>query len=78
MVRKMPVTPRDAPRTAKRDGVTRVPAETISHRAYKLFQARGREHGHDVEDWLVAEAELLEGNTTEVTSPSADIQRRIG
>jgi HSP20 family protein len=31
----------------------------IARRAYELFEARGREHGHDWEDWLRAEAELL-------------------
>ena len=33
--------------------------ERISQRAYELFEARGREHGHDREDWLQAEAEIL-------------------
>jgi hypothetical protein len=32
--------------------------EDIARRAYQLFEARGREHGHDVEDWLQAEREL--------------------
>ena len=31
----------------------------IAHRAHELFEARGREHGHDLEDWLRAESELL-------------------
>jgi len=31
----------------------------ISRRAYELFEARGYEHGHDLEDWFRAEAELL-------------------
>jgi hypothetical protein len=78
MVKKMPVTPRADPRTARRDVVTRAAADDISHRAYRLFQARGSQHGHDVEDWLVAEAELLEGNNTEAASPPAEIQRRLG
>jgi len=63
MVKKMVKAPRAAPRTAKADVVTRVPAEAISRRAYSLFQARGNEHGHDVEDWLVAEAELCDSNS---------------
>jgi HSP20 family molecular chaperone IbpA len=33
--------------------------ESISRRAYDLFENRNREHGHDVEDWLRAESELL-------------------
>ena len=31
----------------------------IRERAYQLFEARGREPGHDVEDWLRAEAEIF-------------------
>jgi hypothetical protein len=32
--------------------------EQISRRAYELYEGRGREDGHEVEDWLQAEAEL--------------------
>lgn len=32
--------------------------EEIRHRAYELYEARGRGDGHDVEDWLRAEAEM--------------------
>jgi Protein of unknown function (DUF2934) len=32
--------------------------ERIRHRAYQLYERRGREDGHEVEDWLQAEAEL--------------------
>ena len=32
--------------------------DVIAERAYVRFCARGGEHGHDVEDWLAAEAEL--------------------
>ena len=31
----------------------------IAHRAHELFEARGGEHGHDLEDWFRAECELL-------------------
>ena len=30
----------------------------ISRRAYELYERRGREAGHETEDWLAAEAEL--------------------
>jgi hypothetical protein len=33
--------------------------EAIAKRSYELFLARGGESGHDVEDWLRAEADLL-------------------
>ncbi len=31
----------------------------IARRAFELFETRGREHGHDWEDWFQAESELL-------------------
>ena len=31
----------------------------IEMRAYELFEGRGRELGHDVDDWLAAERELV-------------------
>jgi predicted metal-dependent hydrolase len=65
MVKKMSVAPRAAQSTTKTDVVTYVSAEAVSQRAHSLFQARGNEHGHDVEDWLAAEAELLKGNHTD-------------
>ena len=30
----------------------------IGRRAHELFEARGGEHGHDLEDWFRAECEL--------------------
>lgn len=32
--------------------------DVIAQRAYELFQERGREDGHDLDDWLRAEREL--------------------
>ncbi len=32
--------------------------ERIRRRAYELYEQRGRLEGHDVDDWLQAEAEL--------------------
>jgi len=32
--------------------------EQIRTRAYALYEARGREEGHDLENWLEAEAEI--------------------
>ena len=32
--------------------------EQIRRRAYELYEARGRGDGHDMEDWLEAEAEI--------------------
>ena len=32
--------------------------ERIRQRAFELFESRGREDGHDLDDWLQAEAEI--------------------
>lgn len=37
---------------------TRPDHDAIARRAFELFQRRGWQHGHDVEDWLAAEREL--------------------
>jgi hypothetical protein len=34
--------------------------ERIRLRAYELYEQRGREDGHDLEDWLRAESEVTE------------------
>jgi hypothetical protein len=43
--------------------IERVPStnleEAIRSRAYAIFEQRGREHGHDLDDWLIAEAEVV-------------------
>lgn len=41
-------------------------ARKIEHRAYGLFEKRGREHGRHLEDWLEAEREMNGGSTCEV------------
>jgi len=33
--------------------------EQIARRAYELYEARGREDGYDLQDWLCAEAEIV-------------------
>ncbi len=37
--------------------------EEIRKRAFELFEARGREEGHALEDWLRAEEEIRGGKT---------------
>jgi len=32
---------------------------SIRLRAFEIYEERGREEGHDVEDWIKAESELL-------------------
>jgi hypothetical protein len=33
--------------------------DMIRARAYEIFEERGRTHGHDLDDWLQAENEIL-------------------
>jgi hypothetical protein len=44
--------------TKNTDGRHRPSRDEIAHLAYNLYETRGRQHGHDVEDWLFAEREL--------------------
>lgn len=41
--------------------------EQIRARAYELFEQRGGEQGHDLEDWLQAEAEITAEVTADIT-----------
>ena len=36
------------------------PQEQIRRRAYELYEERGRNDGHDLEDWLQAESEVTQ------------------
>lgn len=42
-----------------------VEREDIARRAYERFEGRGNEPGHDVEDWLQAENDLRQPQSTE-------------
>ena len=37
-------------------------SQRIAERAYQLYEQRGREDGHALDDWLQAERELLGNN----------------
>lgn len=41
------------------DGVVEPTAAEIAQRAYSIWEANGRPHGHDVQHWLQAQVELL-------------------
>ena len=43
-------TPRQSRKVSREDA-----RELIGKKAYELFEKRGREHGHDLDDWLEAE-----------------------
>ncbi len=38
--------------------ITQPSDQDVSRRAFEIWEANGRTHGHDVENWLQAEAEL--------------------
>lgn len=53
--------------------------EQIKQRAYGFFLARGATHGHDVEDWLRAQAELREAaDGTDAASEPRATHHRLG
>jgi Protein of unknown function (DUF2934) len=40
------------------DDLSQEQFEKIRQRAYELYEARGREEGHDIDDWFQSEAEI--------------------
>jgi hypothetical protein len=51
--------------------VTNEPEDVESRirlRAFEFYQARGREDGHDLEDWLRAEEELTEKSVRSIAA----------
>jgi hypothetical protein len=48
----------------------------IAQRAYEFYEARGKEPGHELEDWLLAEQELEERTVLLVTSKVCGAQSR--
>jgi hypothetical protein len=47
---------------------SRPDADRVAQRAYERYEARGREDGHDVEDWFEAERELNQGVSSDSTA----------
>jgi hypothetical protein len=64
----MPLRRRSDSQPPRRDPLT----EAIARRAYELFLERGGEDGHDVDDWLQAERELLEAARTRSHTTSSE------
>jgi hypothetical protein len=48
-------------KTNPASAATSITEEQIAKVAYSLFEARGGEHGHDLEDWFEAERSLQSG-----------------
>lgn len=56
----------------------RDPYPEVARRAYELFEFRGREHGHDLDDWFCAERELLRHVPLEVVQTPWQVTVRAG
>jgi hypothetical protein len=42
--------------------------EQVRRRAFELYELRGREDGHDLDDWLQAESEIVQQRTKAATA----------
>jgi HSP20 family protein len=51
-------------------------SQSVARRAYEYFEARGREFGHDLEDWFRAESELMRRVPVEVKEADGQITLR--
>ena len=51
-------------------------SELIAARAREIFQSRGGDHGHDLDDWLQAEREV-KGLSSEAALRSSGIEQRL-
>ena len=51
-------------------------SQPVGHRAYEFFEARGREFGHDLEDWFRAETELMRRVPVEMKEAETQITVR--
>jgi hypothetical protein len=47
-------------RTPTQNDISSEQEQRIRLRAYEIFQQHGRQDGHDLDDWLQAEAELTQ------------------
>jgi HSP20 family protein len=50
--------------------------EKIAQRAFSIFETNGRIHGHDVEDWLKAEADFLIAVPLELSETDTELMVR--
>lgn len=51
------------------------PDADIAKRAYEKFEARGRAHGYDIEDWTAASRELISETFGHLSTPSLSPSR---
>jgi hypothetical protein len=58
---------RNAPTSMDWRRLTATAHDHIAHRAYALYEERGKEPGHDLDDWLKAEHEIEERQSSSDT-----------
>jgi len=51
-------------------------SQSVARRAYEYFEARGREFGHDLEDWFRAESEMMRRVPVEIKEADGQITVR--
>lgn len=67
------MTKKEKASTVLRVGSLELTEDVVRTRAYELFEQRGYQHGHDVEDWLQAEAELKGKKSTSSADESSKV-----
>ncbi len=48
--------------------------KAIAYRAYEMYEAKGRSHGHDMEDWFEAERDLIKPSNIEITDAGSQVE----
>jgi Protein of unknown function (DUF2934) len=64
---------RPQPGAAHLEATPHPDSDAIARRAYAIYEARGRTPGHEEEDWLAAERELLEER--KAPAPATPVRR---
>ena len=59
------------------DSPVMIDREALTSLAHELYQRRGGEQGHDVEDWLTAERILLAGQKRANSRRGSSNRRRL-
>jgi len=60
--------PSKAPASVQHESPVPNIQDEIRRRAYELYEQRGREDGHDLEDWLRAEKEIKQMRSRSVAA----------
>ena len=61
-------TPSKPPSSMEHENPTPNVEDQVRRRAYELYEQRGMEDGHDVEDWLRAEEEIKQTRARRVAA----------